>query len=303
MQYNSGWVRCGFKLADIRRADVSYPFPGLAGRSSDTYPWWNAFMHAGAPRLLLNGGNKDPTQLWDLRSSTVLYSMDSLPAGGYNALPRLGVLTHVILYASLSHAALPYLGCSRVKQTLFDLATGTRLCEVDCKEKLVVTNRLLLFIESRASSVRFWDPLVPDRIAKMDFLDWRPLYHSEEIIVAERADQHLIWNLSLARGVRAALPVLWDSNTRVWYRHGTYVVRDATGVYLLVPPSDGAQLDRTAPHRTAPHPTTLPAVLPLVAVHEAYGVANQLQPASTSRDSELPLLFNNHQHRLWRCSV
>lgn len=180
------------------------------------------------------------------------------------------------------------------RHCLYNLGNGAPLCQVKTRV-CEPTDRVLLCVDQPITRVYIWDPHAPDRPSEIDFRDWTPICRVADTIVAERGEEFLFWNFSLASGVRTLKPFAWDASARLWCRHGVILLNSNSAEALYVLPLDDSHTPLDAPHPTA---------LPDVPYHHARAVCASepdMRPASASAASSLPLV-TQVRSEVWRCT-
>lgn len=163
------------------------------------------------------------------------------------------------------------------------------MCELKGK-RVFSTDRFLLGVELPILNVHIWDPKSPDHTFKFDFRDWKPVHHSDALVVARRGSECLFWNFDLGTGVRTDCP--WMPFASAYLRHGVILLLSSGRPYII-----------PLPHisRDASYPMCVPEDVPLAEAREAYlkdmGMST---PASISTSSQLPLVVV-YRGGLYRC--
>lgn len=93
---------------------------------------------------------------------------------------------------------------------------------------------IILEHEQRSgSTINFWDPLEPEKVSTIDFLDWEVLWVFHGVVLAKRGkDEVLLWDIDYGCGVRA--PGL-SLQAKVLYRAGGGFIATCSDATYVIP--------------------------------------------------------------------
>lgn len=159
----------------------------------------------------------------------------------------------------------------------------------------------LRFEYDHLSVVQYWDPQHPDRISEIDFGDWTIEGDtSNDLVVASRGGEVLLWHLSLGRGVRTTFDF---AVLRVCFSNGSAFVLLSDDRLFIVPllhyEGEAAEL------LAKPLPARVPDALHLAQARLVFTPDGEAPPWSTLQRPEKhmqPPLFLRNRELIYLCA-